>query len=76
MITEEEIRADQLRNEEDKKLSISFLRDQLKGRKLHMGPTDTKYMRKAQEKMKRQEHHQEAPSFKMCHSTERETQYH
>ena len=39
-----------------------------------MGPADTKYTRIAQEKLKRQEHHREAASFKMCHSTERETQ--
>ena len=71
---EKEIRTDRLRNEEDKKSDISFLRDQRKGRKLHMGSVDTQYVRKAQRKTKRQTRHHEATSSKMCHSTESETQ--
>ena len=55
--TERGIRAAHLRSDDDKKADISFLRDQRKGRKMHMGSSDFRYIKKSQRKMKRHEQH-------------------
>ena len=66
------IRTDRLRTDDDKKADISFLRDQRKGRKMHMGSSDFLYNKKSQRKMKRREPC--ATSSKMCPITENEPQ--
>ena len=48
--TERGIRTAHLGSDDDKKADISFLRDQRRGRKLHMGSSDFRYIKNHKEK--------------------------